>query len=252
MNNLFKDIKIQDELLFSGAPILIDKLNILIYQPKLIEYAVCGGQEALQIFLRIISLEPSLEDLNNYPGIKELDIISIIISREKKLNNVFYSFMNLFFKDFNIKTDEKDGHYILLFENKEIKDMVIHINNLDFLLISHYIKIILDINTDNKNGNKDNFNPDSDKAREIKEKMKKGENIRNRIRNKNHSFLFNAISTFAAEQKMPVELVYNNFTLFQFYTQYKRMNAKLSYEMGIKAILAGAKDVEIPNWQEGI
>lgn len=252
MNNLFKNIIIQDELLFSGAPILIDKLEILIYQPKLIEYAICGGQEALQIFLRIISLEPSLEDLKNYPGIKELDIISVIINKEEKLKKVFYSFMSLFFKDFDIKIIENNGHYILLFENKEIKDMTIYIDNLDFLLITHYIKTILDINTNSKNGEKEDFNPDSDKAREIKEKMKKGENIRNRIRNKNHSFLFNAISAFAAEQRMPVELVYNNFTLFQFYTQYKRMNAKMSYEMGIKAILAGAKDVKIPNWQEGI
>lgn len=250
MNNV--KINIQDTLLQSGKPILIRELNLLIYQPKLIEFILNGGEEAIQYFLKIISLEPSIEDLQNFPGIKELDIIYAIVNRKEniKIKEIFDSLMSLFFKDFDINFEIKNEHAVLIFKNKNISTMPpIILNNLDFLTIKKYMEIILNVDS---NENKEDFNPDSEKAKEIKAKLDKGKNLREKIKNKNHTFLFNAISSFAIEQKMSIEYITDNFTLYQFYIQYLRMNIRLNHENGLKAMLAGAKDVKLPDWQGSI
>lgn len=250
MNNT--KLNIQDTLLQSGKPILIKELNLLIYQPKLIEFILNGGEEAIQYFLKIISLEPSIEDLQNFPGIKELDIIYAITNKKEniKLKEIFDSFMLLFFKDFNIQFEIKKEHAVLVFKNKNINTMPpIMINNLDFLILKKYIEVILNIDSSE---NKESFNPDSEKAKEIKAKLDRGKALRDKIRNKNHTFLFNAISSFAIEQKMSIEYITDNFTLYQFYIQYLRMNSKINHDNGLRAMLAGAKDVKLPDWQGSI
>lgn len=246
-------IHIQDTLLQSGKPILIKELNLLIYQPKLIEYVLAGGEEAIQIFLKLISLEPTLEDLQNFPGIKEIDIVYAVVNNEKdrKFKEVFNEFMKILFKDFNVEfsIDEKQKKVVLIFKNKIIENMPpIKLDNLDFILIKDYINCILN----NQENEKEDFNPDSDKAKEIKAKLEKGNSIRNRVKNKNHTFLFNAISSFAIDQKLPIEEIYDKFTLYQFYNQYMRMNGKANYDIGLRAMMAGAKDVKLPDWQGSI
>lgn len=245
-------VSIDDTLLQSGSPILIKQLDLLIYQPKLIEYSLNGGEEAMQKFIKIISLEPSLEDLENFPGIKELDIIYALVHNKQDLSfkNIFYDFFKIFIKDFNIAFDIQNEHAVLKLTHKQIETMPpLIINNLDFLLIKQYIETILYINVENE---KKTFNPDSKKAEEIKAKLDKGNLIRQRIKNKNHSFLFNAISAFCVEQKLFLEDVYQKYTLYQFYTQYARMNSKLNYDISLQALTAGAKDVKVPDWQSSL
>lgn len=250
--DLNNEIKIRDTLLQSGSPILIEQLNLFINQPLLIDYTLNGGEEAMQVFLRIISLEPSIEDMQKYPGIKELDIISATISSnsDTTLFRIFNNFISMFFPDFVIEIVVVNKHAALKFTNKNNDKMPpLFINNLDFLLIKKYMEIIMNVSNEK---NKEDYNPDSDKARAIKEKLEKGRTLRNKIKNKKHSVLFNLISSFAYEQKMSVRFVYENFTLYQFYGQYMRMNSKMTYDASLQALFAGAKDVKLPEWQGSI
>lgn len=245
---MINNIKIQDTVLQSGSPILITQLDLLIHQPLLKEYALNGGEDAMQIFLKIISLEPSLENLQEFPGIKELDIIYIVVNDKKQpeIKNIFNNFLGMFIKDFNIDFVSEGQHAVLKLKNKKIKEMPpLTIENLDFLLIKKYIEAIINMGQANED-----FNPDSEKAKEIKAKLDRGRAIRNR--NKKHTFLFNAISSFAIDQKMSVSDIYDHFTMYQFITQYERMNSRLGYDASLRALFAGAKDVKLPNWQESI
>lgn len=245
MNN--QDIKIDDTLLLSGYPIFIEQLGLLIHQPKLIEYIVNGGEEKLNIFLRILSLEPSLEDLQKFKGIKELDIIYATIRQsDVKTKNIFTNFISIFFKDFKFEFDIINNHAVLIFKNKKNENIPpLTINNLDFLLIKKYIEIILNI----KDSKQDDFNPDSEKAKEIKKKMDKARAIRNKNKK---SFLFNAISSYAIDQHMFIDDICNKYTMYQFFNQFIRMNSRLSYDASLDALFAGAKDVKLPNWQGNI
>lgn len=250
-NNLIDNIQINDMLLQSGSPIFIQELGLelIIHQPKLIDIARIGGYESLLYFYEILEIHPSIEELKKYPQLKELDVILLTAKANQNINKIFYSFLEIFFEEFKITESDENGHYVLCLINRKDEKHKIIIDNIKFMLIKQYIEKILYVN---KKIKKEEYTTKSSKAKEIKEKMMKGRKIREKIRNKNKTPLFNSISSFSANEHLPINYIYENYTLFQFYSQYERFNKKNEYEYSFKAMIAGAKDIKLPDWQGGI
>jgi hypothetical protein len=133
------------------------------------------------------------------------------------------------------------------------KDEEIHtINNDNFLEFKQIFNAMFPIRDDSK---QKDYNPSGDLAKKIASKLAKGRRKAAAAKNKDNQkvdILARYLSILTVGQKKDMN-DYLKYTLYQLFDEHKRYTLKSSYDMYIKAKLAGAQDLkEVEDWMQDI
>lgn len=107
---------------------------------------------------------------------------------------------------------------------------------------------------------KDDFNPADDEARKFKEKMDRLKREREKAKKRKGDSeeesedidFFDILSAISSKSYSINELNVLDLTIYQVYRKFKRMQLIDQYDISIKSILAGAKDVKLKHWSTKI
>lgn len=245
-------------LLLSGQDIPIPELKLTIHQPLLSELALLNEGN----YLNAASMFSITADaLLQREGISEqetmllknsmnLDIIfSFLKSKQSSYLNFCMLLLILFPKYQTIVDLESETIKFIKLGTEEL----IVVNKLNFRILAFYVKLVFNIIKEETNYN--NYNPQSDHARKIMERMKQNAEKIAKLTHKGEegsSPLCNAISSVSAALHIPIREVYDKYTLIQLYDQLNRFRKYEEYHHLLSATLAGAKDVDIQNWMGNI
>ena len=240
--------------LLTGADIPFEEGKLLIHQPTLKEIAVIGeddffiGCGLLTISKNILNSQDKidLDKINDFNIF--MSIINGTIGIDKNLQkniNCAFNVLYLLFPTLNIKA-EKDK--LIIGEG--------YIDKTNFSEFKNILKIIFNLSFKDSEVQKD-YKPATNKAQQIADKLKKrhqdlvtrsgvtadGKEVRIFGRYMSIISVYNGISFKDLEQ----------YTVFQLYDIFKRVQLKIAYDMAMRAKLAGAKDVKNPDdWMKDI
>ena len=247
---LTKEPKIDQMTLESGTDILIKELNLILNQPYLIDIAKMGQDRYLDALATInFDREQLIGDLTQEEVEKISNFLWIMLllktKKEKQYNLIL--FLQIIFKEYDIEIDLENFWIIL--KNRNNEKNTVKITDLNFNILKSYINYVCYSNKKNKSS----YNTQSKVAERIAKKLEEGRNKINSVKNKDQKSVFcNAISSLADGLKLPLKIVYNEFTVYQFYNQLKRYQKHEDYEQLMKALLAGAKDIKLESWYEDL
>ena len=247
---LTKEPKIDQMTLESGTDILIKELNLILNQPYLIDIAKMGQDRYLDALATInFDREQLIGDLTQEEVEKISNFLWIMLllktKKEKQYNLIL--FLQIIFKEYDIEIDLENFWIIL--KNRNNEKNTVKITDLNFNILKSYINYVCYSNKKNKSS----YNTQSKVAERIAKKLEEGRNKINSVKNKDQKSVFcNAISSLSDGLKLPLKIVYNEFTVYQFYNQLKRYQKHEEYEQLMKALLAGAKDIKLESWYEDL
>lgn len=240
--------------LLTGTDIPFEEGKLLIHQPTLKEIAVIGeddffiGCGLLTISKNILNSQDKidLDKINDFNIF--MSIINGTMGIDKNLQkniDCAFNVLYLLFPTLNIKA-EKDK--LIIGEG--------YIDKTNFSEFKNILKIIFNLSFKDNEVQKD-YKPATNKAQQIAEKLKKrhqdlvarsgvtvdGKEVRIFGRYMSIISVYNGISFKDLEQ----------YTVFQLYDIFKRVQLKIAYDMAMRAKLAGAKDVKNPDdWMKDI
>ena len=240
--------------LLTGADIPFEEGKLLIHQPTLKEIAIIGeddffiGCGLLTISKNILSSQDKidLDKINDFNIF--MSIINGTMGIDKNLQkniDCAFNVLYLLFPTLDIKA-EKDK--LIIGEG--------YIDKTNFSKFKNILKTIFNLSFKDSEVQKD-YKPATNKAQQIAEKLKKrhqdiiarsgvaanGKEVRIFGRYMSIISVYNGISFKDLEQ----------YTVFQLYDIFKRVQLKIAYDMAIQAKLAGAKDVKNPDdWMKDI
>ena len=240
--------------LLTGADIPFKEGKLLIHQPTLKEIAIIGeddffiGCGLLTISKNILNSQDKidLDKINDFNIF--MSIINGTVGIDKNLQkniDCAFNVLYLLFPTLNIKV-EKDK--LVIGEG--------YIDKTNFSEFKNILKIIFNLSFKDSEVQKD-YKPATNKAQQIAEKLKKrhqdliarsgaaanGKEVRIFGRYMSIISVYNGISFKDLEQ----------YTVFQLYDIFKRVQLKIAYDMAMRAKLVGAKDVKNPDdWMKDI
>lgn len=226
--------------LLSGESIEVDE-GIGSVKPLTIREIINYGYTDYLMRLNIITLE--IEDFipedDNELGLNVFDLM-IHIGGEvtKELENA----LSLFFKD----VVEVDPDLQLIVVGEEENTRMINRDNFDKVR-----EVIKWQNGINKFGEDDPEQEDSEAVRKIKEKLKKGREAVDKAKREEEEGemdLSDIISAVSTKSNSLNKLNVFDLTIFQLYDEFKRLDLIDQYNINIKSMLAGAKDVKLKHW----
>ena len=240
--------------LLTGADIPFKEGKLLIHQPTLKEIAMIGeddffiGCGLLTISKNILNSQDKidLDKINDFNIF--MSIINGTVGIDKNLQkniDCAFNVLYLLFPTLDIKA-EKDK--LIIGEG--------YIDKTNFSEFKDILKTIFNLSFKDSEVQKD-YKPATNKAQQIAEKLKKrhqdliarsggaanGKEVRIFGRYMSIISVYNGISFKDLEQ----------YTVFQLYDIFKRVQLKIAYDMAMRAKLAGAKDVKNPDdWMKDI
>lgn len=249
--------KIDYLTLLCGEDILLKSLNLIIHQPKIKEISFIGEETFFKmISFLLIEKKNIIDTLSEkidraeveaaYSTLTEYEVFYTIASTDKKKSEDDISMRDgaiqifmILFPDYQVSFEENGIYFID--------------NNNNFIVIDKYkyeslrdsVKEILCL--DGLGGEED-YNPVSDKAKEIAEKLKARKRKLAGEKEKNKNVLANYVSSLSIGTSSYNLDSIKDLTLFQLYDQVKRYGAWKDSELRIQMQLAGAKDVESKDW----
>lgn len=236
-------MKIDPLLLFSGNDIPFVNSGITIHHPTLKEIAYIGeenfftGYQMLIISKNILSKEDkvNLEKLTNF------DILIAILEERnavmQKNRNCIQLVLTLLFPEYCIVFNKTA--IILKKENEETS-----LNSENFEEFQNILKQMFSFG--DSNGLPQDFNPDGAMAARIAEKLRKRHQVLAEKNPKdNIDIIGRYVSIIATGLSIDIGSIMN-YTIYQLFDQIKRLELKYSYDVYLKAKLAGAQDMKEP------
>ena len=233
---------INDLILLSGNDIPIQEIQVIIHPPSIKEIALIGEDVFFMgcEFLRFKKDNLSAEDRSRLEHMSNFEIIMSIMREnnsviKKNVENVIMA-LSLLFPQYEVDIRPAEMRIILKQNDKEF---FIDKNNYDFF--KQHLDAILNTKEDSEE-----YNPSGKMAQAIAEKLK---NRRNQLAQKNNnedkkiSILSKYVSILAVGEKKDMNLLLN-YTIYQLFEEFKRFQAKMAYDINIKARFAGASDLK--------
>lgn len=247
---------IDNLLLLTGNDIPFPQASISIHQPTLNEISYLNelpffsGCGVLTISKDKINSEGKI-DLNT---LTNFDILmSIMTDTEnpsaKKQSVEAQMVLSLVFPMYQIHIQRNS---IILIKPGEKEIHTIDSQNFDDF--SEIIKEMFCLSSKANGG--DDYNPQTEKAKEIAAKLRKGRAIAAQAKGESSSRSSSVFSRYASIVAIGLQLNINdvnNYTVYQLFDQMDRLELKISSDFYIKAKMAGAKDLkEVDNWMKDI
>lgn len=243
--------------LIAGIDIPIPSIGISVHQPTLKEIAFLGEKDfyeaAQHIVINAQEMARRMENLTEEDkiAISELSNFEVFLKLLEANNLTKIKVQMLFallLPNYSVEIEER---FIMLLNPAQ--GTTVFLNEENFQEFQDVISTILCLNSGN---NKDDFNPVGDRAREIAEKLRKGRERVAKLKGESggveSDFLSRYISglgigTNSLNIKDVLEL-----TLYQLFDQLERFSLFSSYNIAIKAKMAGAEGVEDVDWLKNI
>lgn len=256
LDNKFYEI---DSLtLMAGAPIAIEEYNLIIYQPKIMDIALIGEKkffESISIFklekntfLKLIikgrSAEETVQITNLFYDKTNDEIILFLLSNDSDLQKITNNLFSLLFKDIDQINFLEDCIYIKFNDGQQSI-----INSDNFYIIKDIINQIFSSNEGSQK-----YNPASGAAEMIVKKLKEREQKIQKMKNESE----NETKPIIANYLLILSIGSNNFnmdnllqmTLYQLFAVMKKYSLYEQYQMQVKALMAGAENIELIDWTE--
>lgn len=242
------DLKLK---LWGGLPIEAEGYGKI--KPLLIKEVIDFGYTDYMNMLNVICLEK--EDLfgedASHIG-EDVTVLDLLIALggedlESKLEQALSLFLGG-----KAVIDKEELEILVKYDDGEVKQ----VNRDNYKNIVETIKWQNFVNQfDDKNLNS-NFNPADEKARKLKERMEKLNKERERIKNKREDGedenqdidFYDILSAVSSKSNSTNELDLLDYTIFEVYTKFKRLEIIDQYNISIKSIMAGGKDVKLKHW----
>lgn len=234
--------------LISGSDILIKELNLVLRQPRLKELSLIG-EDVISEFLGMISIDKEdFFDEETPEEVKEtmtelFIFISFLQRSESKIEIILLLGMILDKYTFDTEITEKEQHIILKKDEAEVL-----IGPDEFLILRDYVRTMFIKGQTSKK----EYNPQSAKAQAIADKIAKGrEKAQSRKPDlfEDRSMMAVQISVVAVALGLSVNDIVSEYTMYQLQETYQRIAKKEAYESALKAMAAGAEDVEVEDWR---
>ena len=241
---------IDELLLLSKNDIPFIEARLIVHQPTIKEISLIG-EESFHLGCQFLNF--SVENFNNLDknslsNMSDFDIFMSMINRKEKIRYKTDAMLvlTLMFPDYNIKIDNKQ----ILFQKEDLQTSI---NSMNFNTFKQILSDIFCLN-DVESGEKI-YNPSGAYAKKIAEKFKKRKEIlakQKNIKAEKISIFSRYISILAVGEKKDMnELM--NYSVFQLKDEFKRFQLKNNFDHYMKAMLAGAKDLEeVENWMDDI
>lgn len=242
------DLKLR---LFGGLPIeakgfgSIEPLKVR----EIIEFGYSDYMKCLNLInLELVDMVDDKEILND----SEITPIDFLLAfGGEEIEGMIEKALSLFLRGEAIV--DKDNLQVLVNKN----DTVYAINRQNYSNIQDVIKWQNYVNSFEEKS-LDDFNPADDEARKFKEKMERLKKEREKAKKKKGEDdsvddggdidFFDILDSISSMSNSINELNVLDLTVYQVYRKFKRMQIIDQYDISIKSILAGGKDVKIRHW----
>lgn len=239
--------------LLSGIDIIIPEIKVKIHQPTIREIAYIGERSfytAASLFLLTKDNAYDQSKLTEEDKLllsqqTDFDVFIQILNYQKEdYKTLMSNFLFLFLPESTISIEER---FILITQNKD-RPIIIDNNNFNI-----FRSVILQITCLSKESKKnEEFNPMGEKAKEIAEKIKRGRAKVAALQREKDVQDSSMLSKYISSLSVGMNSLYLHkvldLTLFQLLDQLERYQLYNSYNIGLKAKLAGAKEVEEVDW----
>lgn len=248
--------------LLSGNDIFIESFRANVHQPTLREIAIIG-EDNFYHYLSIFNItyesfvqmiiksnedkEGITEELvkNTLGELSDFQVLMQIVNGDQEIRIGLETILMLIFPSIN--KFEYEERFLMC--NGEDSSLIIDENGYKDLVSVIKTIFCLDVKKEEE------FNPVGDKAKSIAEKIKKGrEKVREAhgLEQKKTYILANYMSALAIGSHALNINAINDLTVYQLFNQMQRFGLYTQYESAVKAMLAGAKDVEMVDWLEDL
>lgn len=192
------------------------------------------------------------ETLQEFDQISDLELI-IFMADDKFSEIIELSYCKIFGAK-SAFIDKEDFCIFLKFSDDENDFKVINRSNYDDVIkiikLQNCIEHISDLDID------DDFNKESEEVKKFKSRLKELEKEREKAKkrrdgkddNEESLDFYDIISSLGGKSFNTNEVDLLNFTIYQVYEKFKRIQIIDKYEIDVQTMLAGAKDVDIQHW----
>ena len=243
--------QLDELLLISGSDVPFPEARLTIHQPRIKELSMIGEENFLigSHFLCFDKNKLSEQDRVNSGNQSNFDIFMSVINSKEKARHKICALMILamLFPKAKILL-QKDR--ILFQEENQVNE----INRMNFDKFQNLIAQIFCL-YESLSDNKEQYNPEDALAAKIAEKIARGKAKKQALAGSNNEKVsiysrFISILSVGLQKDMNC---YMNYTIYQLRDEYKRFTLKQSFDIYIKAKLAGAQDLEeVDDWMEDI
>lgn len=239
--------QIDELLMITAGDIPYPSAQIQVHQPTAKEIGMVGETSFYQ-GIGLLSFDKDMINFEDKSGLEKLsnfDIIMTMIQNPSAEVQIMKADMiivlAILFPSYTIEI-KKDKIVLIDQRQEDKKETVIDSSNYEEF--HDILENISCLNVGNKK--KEALNPKSKLAREIAEKIKKGRTKVQKNKNQDKSSILSRyISVLAVGLQKDINIL-SNYTVYQLIDEYQRYIAKTSFDMNIKARLAGATGIEEP------
>lgn len=253
------DIKGDLAQILSGMPIIVPNCNIAITQPTVKDICAFGEDDFLTAVQIIVNVEKFVGELRQ--GNPQLEMLSdfhllmMALSQDISIKSLISEFFNIIFPNYKVIIERN----LINFKIEEVKKNIGQLNPMNFEEFQFYLKkLFLPIGID---GDDPDYNPANEQARQIAEKLKKGNEIRNKLNQEKNSgqvsqsLIGSYTSILSVGMGMDINIFYN-YTLFQLYDSFLRYTTKIQYDFYMRVSTMPMMDTsemkEPNNWLDDL
>lgn len=253
------DIKGDLAQILSGMPIVVPNCNVAITQPTVKDICAFGEDDFLTAVQIIVNVEKFVGELRQ--GNPQLEMLSdfhllmMVLSQDISIKSLISEFFNIIFPNYKVIIERN----LINFKIEEVKKNIGQLNPMNFEEFQFYLKkLFLPTGTD---GDDPDYNPANEQARQIAEKLKKGNEIRNKLNQEKNSgqvsqsLIGSYTSILSVGMGMDINIFYN-YTLFQLYDSFLRYTAKIQYDFYMRVSTMPMMDTsemkEPNNWLDDL
>lgn len=239
---------LNDLLLLSGNDIPFTSAQLTIHQPTVKEIAYVGEESFYTgcEFLKFTKDKLNEEDRNHLENYSNFEVIMSIMKEKnpvvQKNKTCAQMVLSLIFPDATITFENME----IIITEKEAQGKINKNNYEEFLEILNTMFCL-------KQGAEE-YNPEGQYAQRIAEKLRKRHQklAEDKPSEAKVSILSRYISILTIGQQKDMNSLLN-YTIYQLFDEFTRFELYLSYDIYLKAKLAGAKDVkEVDDWMKDI
>lgn len=231
-----------------GTDIPVPEIMAVIHQPKIKEIALMGESEFF-VAIQCLNINKNLIDQDKTPSqiTNNFQIFMTIMQQEeaKDKKEITKNLLSILFPNYNILFSPRS----LILSKSDLPNITIDESN--FEILQQILQQIFCLSS--QKNQQAGFNPANDKAKEIAEKLMRG---RKRVAelngSANASIFTQYLSILAIGLQMPISEL-KDLTMFQLYDLVERYQLYISWDIDIRARLAGASPDDKPdNWMKNI
>lgn len=237
--------------LLTGADIPFPEGRLVIHQPTIKEIGFIG-ENTFFLGCGFLSFSKDILNDRDKSRLEEIDDFNILMSIMMGKNI-----------DINLKENVESAQQVLLllfpnnditFEAEQIKIGEGFINKNNFIRFKQILKEMFQLSFKNDGVQKD-YKPANSAAAAIAEKLKKRhEKLAQLNSTDSHNIqIFGRYMSIISTYQGISYLDLTQYTVFQLYDIFSRIQLKMAYDMAIQAKMAGAKDVKNPeDWMKDL